>query len=183
MKHFILFSRQGFTSGNFKDLREAGRLDLVAHCVISSFFLSHKTRKDVILHVILNGPPTPPLYLKIEGNKLHDTRTDEFTIGKILKSVLDKNPHPGITLSKKSFQEVVKELSKENKIYVLEEKGEKIENIKLTENVAFILGDHIGLPKKEELFALRYGKKISLGKTVYLVADCITILNYNLDKV
>jgi|SRR3989344_7200487 len=183
MRHFILFSRQGFTSSNFKNLRDSGRLDLVSHCIISSFFLSHKTRKDVTLHIILNGPPNPPLYIKIEGSKLYDTRTDEETIGIILKNVLSNNKHPGFEISKKSFQELIKELSEENEIYVLEEKGELIENIRLKDNVAFVLGDQVGLPKKEELFALRYGKKISLGKTVYLAADCITILNYNLDKV
>jgi|SRR3989344_2957466 len=182
MRQFILFSRQGQTSGNFRNLRDAGRLDLVSHCIISSFFLSHKTRKEIILHIILNGPPNPPLHLQIKGEELHDTRTDEETIGHILKNVLSGKEHPGFKLSKKSFQEIVKELSQENEIYVLEEKGENIKNQELKDNSVFIIGDQVGLPKKEELFVLRYGKKLSLGKTVYLAADCITIINYNLDN-
>ena len=44
------------------------------------------------------------------------------------------------------------------------------------------LGDHVGLPKKAETFALRYGEKISLGKQPYLAASCITIINYLLDR-
>jgi tRNA pseudouridine-54 N-methylase len=44
-----------------------------------------------------------------------------------------------------------------------------------------VLGDHVGLPKKAEIFALRFGEKISLGKQPYLAASCITVINYLLD--
>ena len=45
-------------------------------------------------------------------------------------------------------------------------------------NPTSVLGDHAGLPKKAETFALRYGEKISLGKQPYLAASCITVVNY-----
>jgi tRNA (pseudouridine54-N1)-methyltransferase len=67
-------------------------------------------------------------------------------------------------------------------IYVLEEGGKDIANAELPENCMFVLGDHVGLPKKAEAFTLRYGEKISLGKQPYLAASCITILNYLLDR-
>lgn len=182
MRNFILYSRQGYTSANFKNLREAGRLDIVAHCLTSSFFLSHALRKDVVLHIILTGPPNPPKYIKVDGSKLHDVRCDEATWGEILKSVLSGKSHPGFELQTRSLQELIKDLSKENDIYVLEEKGEDIKNIKIKDNSVFVIGDHIGLPKKDENFVLRYGKKLSLSKKVYLAADCITIINYILDQ-
>lgn len=181
MRHFILFSRQGFTTSNFKNLRDAGRLDIVAHCIVSSFFKSHSLRRDVIFHISLNGPPNPPLYICIDGETVYDLRCDEETIGQILRNVLQGKEHKGFSLEKKSFQEIIKDLSKENDIYVLEEKGESINKIKLKDNSVFVIGDQVGLPKKEEGFVLRYGKKISLGNTIYLAADCITIINYNLD--
>lgn len=182
MKHFLILSRTGYTSSNFKSLREAGRLDIIAHCLTSSFFLSHALRKDVNLHIVLTGPPKPPLYIKVEGSKIHDVRCNEETWGEILKNILDDKAHPGFKIEKKSFQEVIKELSKDNEVYILEEKGKQIEKIKFNEDTLFIIGDQVGLPKKDEGFALRYGKKISLGKKVYLAADCITIINYILDK-
>ena len=52
----------------------------------------------------------------------------------------------------------------------------------IAENPLFVLGDHVGLPRKAETFALRYGEKISLGKQPYLAASCITIINYLLDR-
>lgn len=182
MRTFILYSRQAQTNGNFTNLRDAGRMDIVANCLNSAFFLSHALRKDVTLYLLLTGPPSPPICIRVQGDLLHDMRCDEFTAGEILKKILNGGSHPGIELSKQSLQELIKNLSKDNKIFVLEEKGDNIEDVKFSENSVFVIGDQVGLPKKEEGFILRYGKKISLGKTVYLATDCITIINYHLDK-
>ncbi|MBI2148209.1 hypothetical protein HYU23_00870 [Candidatus Woesearchaeota archaeon] len=182
MRNFLLYLRGGFTSGNFKNLRDAGRLDIVAHCLTSSFFLSHALRRDVIFHIILTGPPFPPKYIKVDGSKIHDVRCDEATWEVILRNVLSGKGHTGFEVFNKSFQEVVKELGNDNEIYVLEEKGENINNLEINNNCVFVIGDQVGLPKKDEGFVLRYGKKISLGKKVYLAADCITIINYTLDQ-
>jgi len=65
---------------------------------------------------------------------------------------------------------------------VLEEGGRNLQESPLPDNSLFILGDHVGLPKKAEAFALRFGEKISLGKTPYLATSCITIINYTLDQ-
>ena len=183
MRNFLLYLRGGSTSGNFKNLRDAGRLDIVAHCLTSSFFLSHALRRDVVFHIILTGPPNPPKYIKVDGSKIYDVRCDEVTMGEIIKKVLSDWEHKGFEIFTKSLQDVIKELAIDNNIYVLEEKGENIKKIKFKENSVFVIGDQVGIPKKDEGFVLRYGKKISLGKKVYLAADCITILNYNLDKI
>ena len=182
MREFLLFSRQGYTSGSFRNLKEA-RLDLVAHCLTSSFFLSHALRKDVVMHIVLSGKPNPPIYLKVVGEELYNVRSDEETWGRILITVLNKEKHEGFYIEKKSFQGVVKDLTSEGKRFlVLEEKGEDVLKCKLKGNEVFVLGDFIGLPKKEEGFVLRNGEKISLGKKAYLAADCITILNFVMDK-
>jgi tRNA pseudouridine-54 N-methylase len=182
MREFILYSRLGRTDPNWTNLHDAGRLDIVYECAVASLFLSHAIRKKVTFHTILNGPPTPPLYLKIEGATLHDVRTDQETWKQILKKVLSGKPHPGITEHKISFEALIKAEANEAKIYVLEEGGKDIAKIEFDAKPVFVLGDHVGLPKKAEGFALRYGEKISLGKQPYLAASCITVLNYLLDK-
>ena len=181
MREFILYSRLGRTDSNFTSLHDAGRLDIVYECAVASLFLSHGIRKNVTFHVILNGPPNPPLHLKIEGETLHDVRTDQETWKQILKKILSGKTHPGITTHKTSFEALVKANANEAQIYVLEEGGKPISEIDIGEKLVFVLGDHVGLPKKVEGFALRYGEKISLGKKPYLAASCITILNYLLD--
>jgi len=85
-------------------------------------------------------------------------------------------------MDKTSFEALIKAKAAESPIYVLEEGGKDVNETTLNENPVFVLGDHVGLPKKVEGFALRYGEKISLGKQPYLAATCITVLNYLLDR-
>jgi tRNA (pseudouridine54-N1)-methyltransferase len=149
---------------------------------VASLFLSHGLRKNVTFHAILSGPPVPPLHIKIDGAMLHDVRTDQETWKEIFKNILSGKAHPGIAVDRTSFEALLKARMKEASIYVLEEGGKNIDAISLDENSVLVLGDHIGLPKTVEGFALRYGQKTSLGKQPYLAASCITILNYLLDK-
>ena len=181
-REFILFSRIGQTDSNFHSLHDAGRLDIVHECIVGSLFLSHGLRRDVTFHAILNGPPTPPVHIQIDGETLYDVRTDMETWQVILKKTLQGKPHPGITKDKTSFEALVKAKAQTRKIYVLEEDGKDINEVEPEENSLFILGDHVGLPKKAEVFAQRFGEKISLGKQPYLAASCITIINYKLDQ-
>ncbi|MEM3696947.1 MAG: tRNA (pseudouridine(54)-N(1))-methyltransferase TrmY [Candidatus Bathyarchaeia archaeon] len=182
MREFILYSRLGRTDANWTSLHDAGRLDIVYECAVASLFLSHAIRKNVIFHAILNGPPNPPLQLKIDGATLHDVRTDQETWKQILKKALSGKPHPGVSLSKTSFEALIRVKAETSKIYVLEEGGKDIFETEIGANPIFVLGDHVGLPKKVEAFALRYGEKVSLGKKPYLASSCITILNYLLDR-
>jgi tRNA (pseudouridine54-N1)-methyltransferase len=181
LREFILYSRLGRTDSNFTNLHDAGRLDIVYECAVASLFLSHGLRKNTIFHTILSGPPNPPLHVKVDGAVLHDVRTDQKTWEQILRKVLSGKAHPGIIAHKTSFEALLKAKANEAQIYVLEEGGKPISEIDISDKPVFVLGDHVGLPKKVEGFALRYGEKISLGKQPYLAASCITILNYLLD--
>jgi len=182
MREFILYSRLGRTDSNWINLHDAGRLDIVYECIVAGLFLSHAIRKDSIFHAILNGPPNPPLHIKIEGASLYDVRTDQQTWTQILKKILSGKAHSGIPVDKTSFETLLKAQISKSHVYVLEESGKDVSTIEFSDNSIFVLGDHVGLPRKVEGFALRYGAKISLGKRPYLAASCITILNYLLDR-
>jgi tRNA (pseudouridine54-N1)-methyltransferase len=182
LREFLLYSRLGRTDSKWNSLHDAGRLDIVQECVVSSLFLSHGLRRDVTFHAILNGPPNPPVHLQIDGVELFDVRTDKETWTDILKKMLSGKPHPGITRDKTGFETLLKAKAQTSQIYVLEEHGIDIEEIEIAANPVFVLGDHVGMPRKAEGFALRYGEKVSLGKTPYLAASCITVLNYLLDR-
>ena len=181
MREFLLYSRVGKTDSHWSNMHDAGRLDVVYEGIVTSLFLSHGIRRDVTFNAVLNGPPTPPLHLQIKGAQLYDVRTDIGTWETILKKVLSGKTHPGITVDKTSFEALLKTKAEVASIYVLEEGGKNVAKTELGPNPVFVLGDHVGLPKKVESFALRFGEKISLGKTPYLAASCITVLNYLLD--
>jgi len=178
LREFVLFSRRGRTDSGFGSLREGGRLDVVYQCLLFGLFTSGAIRRNVVFYVVLGGPPKPPLLLTVDGRRLRDVRTDERTWEEILRKVLSGGLHQGISVRKESLQEVVRE--KEN-VFVLEEKGEDVWKVKFGDNPVFVLGDQVGLPKKDEKYALRFGRKISLGKRPYLAATCIDIINYLAD--
>jgi tRNA (pseudouridine54-N1)-methyltransferase len=182
LREFILYSRKGRTDSKFRSLREAGRLDVVQECIVASLFLSHGIRRNVVFHATLYGPPSPPLHLRIDGRTLRDVRTDQTTWEEILRKVLSGGMHAGISTGRQSFEALLKERSEKAEIYVLEEGGRSISEMRFGEPLVFVLGDHVGLPKKVEGFALRYGQKVSLGRKKYLAASCMTILNYHLDR-
>ncbi len=152
---------------------------MVYQSILMALFRSHALRRDVVFHAILGGPPHPPLELVVEGEKLSDVRTDERTWEDILRKVLSGRAHPGIYIRKNSLQQLVRE---KNNIFVLEESGESIRTIDLGTDPVFVLGDQVGLPKKDEEFVLRYGKKVSIGEKAYLASACICIINYILDQ-
>ena len=187
MRTFVIYSRKGRTDSRFniEDLPSSGgRMDLVARCVNSALWLSNKIREDSEIFIVLNGPPNPPVTLWFKGDTLRKVSPDERSIGIWIKKVLSsdfgkewKEFRNGILIARKSFQEIIKEHEKRN-IYVLHEKGKKL---KIKKDPVFVLGDHIGLPKNEEKFVLRYGEKLSLGKKPYLASSCISILNWMCD--
>ena len=181
MREFLLYSRIGRTEPFWSNLHDAGRLDIVYECIIASLFLSHGLRRDVDFDAVLNGPPNPPIHLHINGLELFDVRTDIDTWNVILQKAISGKTHPGIKAQKNSFEALLKQEAQTHIVYVLEEGGKDVQTIQFPQNPLFVLGDHVGLPKNAERFALRFGEKISLGKKPYLAASCITVLNYLLD--
>jgi tRNA (pseudouridine54-N1)-methyltransferase len=114
----------------------------------------------------------------VDGRVLRDVRTDEETWRKLLSKTLSGGSHPGIHADKTSLQELIR--ARQN-IFVLEEKGADVWRVRFGENPVFVLGDQVGLPKKDEKFILRHGRKVSLGKKPYLAATCVDVVNYLAD--
>ncbi|MBU0930095.1 MAG: hypothetical protein KJ623_03400 [Nanoarchaeota archaeon] len=187
MREFIYYSTKGRTSGNFNDLMQAGRLDIVCHMIINTFYLSHDIRKNVKLDLILNGPPDPPKHIEfVYDENLPISKKD---VAGLLKRILYKykkgiksQPFPGCFIEKKSFMKVIEELKGRN-IYLLDKKGEDIDKIEIKENPIFIIGDEDGIPKKDKKVLLKNNViPINIGPEVYFASHVAVILNNYLDK-
>lgn len=192
MKHFIYFSKSAQTSGKALskysggDLMKAGRMDIVIHVIIHTFFLSHKLRDDVKLHLVFYGMPDPPKHIEMEVRP--ETSLSKKDIANLLKKILYKYREgkkrevlPGCWIEKKSFGEVIEELSKENEIFLLDKRGENIRKTKIRRNCAFIIGDHNGLPKKEFKRLKKEVNLVSLGKKTYFASQAVVIVHNELD--
>ena len=125
MRHFIYFSSKARTSGNFKDLMKAGRMDIVCNVIIQALFISNKMREDVHLHLIFNGAPNPPMHLEFISKELDKKTISKKDIVGLIKRMLYKcnkknktEVFPGCFIEKKSFQKLVNELEEEGKRYL-----------------------------------------------------------------
>jgi len=194
MRTFILWSRATTSSRfNLKDLPSSGkRMDIVARCIISAMWLSYSLRSDTRIFIVLNGSPEPPKTILFHP-EIKRVSPDERSIALWIKKALSKHEGKrdkewvtlsnGIKISGRSFQDVIKMLSEEEcSFYVLHERGKDIEEIEIGKNPVFILGDHEGIPKNEEAFALRMGERISLGKKSYLASSCISVMQWICDR-
>lgn len=189
-----MYSRKGVTFSDFtiKDLPgSGGRMDLNARCIISALWLSRDLRRDSRIVISLNGPPKPPLAIAFDGKELQRVSPDEKNVAHWIKKALNKRnqidegwyeAHDGIYISDKSFQDLIKDREDRN-FYVLHESGKDIRDTELKKDPVFVLGDHIGLPKKEEEFVQRYNTdKISLGPESYFATQSITLVHNELDR-
>ncbi|MBD3252152.1 hypothetical protein GF386_00280 [Candidatus Pacearchaeota archaeon] len=186
-REFIYYSSKARTSGNFRDLMKAGRMDIVCNVIIQCLFLSNKLRENVNLHLIFNGPPSPPRHLEFISDKLDKNLISKKDIAGLIKRILykcnenkKKEIFPGCFIEKKSFSQLTKELEEQNReIMILDKKGRSIresENSQL-ENSVFVIGDHEGLPRKE----IKGFNKISIGKKTYFASQAFIIVNNELD--
>jgi tRNA (pseudouridine54-N1)-methyltransferase len=196
MREFIYFSSKAKTSGNFGDnLMEAGRMDIACHVLINTFFLSHKLREDVKLHMIFYGAPDPPKHLEFEPSRRLGDSENKIDISKkdvagLIRRMLYKYKEgrkneiaPGYWIEKKSLFAVIDELEEGGRtVYILDDKGEDIRDIEISKDCVFLLGDHEGLPGKELKRLKKICVPVSVGPRVLFASQVVTIVSNELDR-
>ncbi len=189
MREFVYFSRKAVTTGNFSDLMDAGRMDIVAHIVIHSFFVSHAIRDDVTLHLFFYGQPDPPKHLELHVSADENVISKKDVIG-LIKRLLYKykagkknEALPGCFVEKKGLLQFVKDCEEqERNLYVLDGKGEDIRTVEIGENPIFFLGDHDGFGKDELRRLKKAATSVSLGKKTYFASQTMAVVQYELDR-
>ncbi|MEM1578945.1 MAG: tRNA (pseudouridine(54)-N(1))-methyltransferase TrmY [Archaeoglobaceae archaeon] len=192
MRGFLVIGNEAFTEPfNLSDLPGAGRMDILCRCVSQALFLSHSIRRDVEVFLVLLGKPDPPKVIRIRSNELRRMSPDERNIaGHIRKAVGFKitkewtETNSGIFVARKTLLELLKELSKNYRIYYMREDGKDLrEVISKISDPLFIVGDHIGVKKEEEEVLLSFTDTIvSVSKLSLMAEQCIAIANYELDR-
>lgn len=195
MREFILLALKAKTSPEFslENLPEAGRMDLVCRVVSNSLWISNDIRRDSAVHIAMSGPKAPPKIISFYGKSLKGLEPDERTIAKSIKLALkeglklklneEKGVSPGIKVSKKAFETLVKEKAGTNRLIYLHPKGEDLRNFDFKENMVFVFGDHLGLPRKTEKLLDRLGaQKIKLGPKMLFASHCSVIVHNELDR-
>ena len=197
MREIIYYSRTAPTSGSYikENLQDSGRIDIAIHTVIAAFFLSHKIRTDVKLHLCFAGPPDPPKHLEIMPVTEGKTGIDKIYLAKtnisiVLKKMLYKfregekrEVFPGFLVERKGFIELIKDFVKEGRnVYLLDLDGEDIRAVKIEKDPVFVLGDHYGLPIKELKRLKRSCTTLTIGKRTYFASQTLAVLNNEIDR-
>lgn len=190
MREFVYYSKKAVTAGNFiKDnLMKAGRMDIVCNFFIQALFVSNRIRKDIKLHMIFDGPPTPGVHLIFDSSK--EMPVSKKDIAGLIKRMLYKclkdsgkiiEVFPGCFVERKSFESLIKELDKKGKnIFVLDKKGKDIRDLAIRGNEVFVFGDHEGFPGKEKF--LKSIEKISVGPRVLFASQVAVLVNNDMDR-
>ncbi len=189
MRTFVIISSTASTAPYIKDLKSAGRIDILLHSIISSLFASNTFREDVELHLYLMGKPNPPRHILIKYHK--DNTISKKDLKKLIEICLKKckpgitrEVHPGVFVDDAPIDKFIEEISKEKNTYFLDSNGSHIKNekAKLYDSV-FILGDHDGFDKQTKKFLKKNCHKLSLGPKIYFTSQSITIINYEIDNI
>ena len=193
MRRYVIIGHRATTSPDFSldDLAgETGRLDILLRCINSGFFLSHAIREDVEMHLVLQGPPSPPKTIRLVGSELKYLNPDERSTGALIRTALgakangETKSSPGIYISARSLADVISILARNSHIYYLREDGHDVRRLPSFESdVTFVLGDDSDLTPEEEAIIAQYNPmKVSLGKKSLHADHCIVIANNELDR-
>jgi len=184
MREFVYFSNKAVTTGNFTDLMKAGRMDIVSHIVIHSFFVSNNMRDNVKLHLFFYGRPDPPKHLEINSGASISKKDVIGLIKRMLYKYKKDKKFEALDncfIEKKSLLKFVDELGNGD-IFILDSKGEDIRTIEIGKDPVFIIGDQEGFPQKEKKRLKKLAKPVSLGKTTYFASQTMSILQNELDR-
>ncbi|MHA1236669.1 MAG: hypothetical protein ACTSQ9_03290 [Candidatus Hodarchaeales archaeon] len=174
-RRFIMISNTVDTSKplSLNSLTGYGRLDVLCRCISSSFFLSNRFRKDVILQIYFS---INKLILEINGSTVRGINPDERAIAGVLKRIFSGLDYSGIKFYKGELADLLSEFQP----VLLDQKG-KLLRSGFSKYQSFLIGDQVGYPSGHEQSFLEL-EKISLGSIEYLSSQTINILNFRLDQ-
>ncbi|MEM0372479.1 MAG: hypothetical protein QXO69_01420 [archaeon] len=158
----------------------SARMDLVARCVNAALWLDHGIRRDVVVYFCFSNNIT----VRIDG-RVRNMNPDERNIASFFKHIQGGKSFPGISLNRAGLWDVVAEAKARN-CFVLDKNGIDISEFTKNHSIqdsVFLLGDDIGLSKKEVVKASELGfVPLSIGPKSYFTSQCICFLNIWLDR-
>ena len=196
MRIFALRLRRGPTSAEYieKSIGGDNHFEIAAHGIANAFYISKHIRRDIVFHTVLEGPPCPPIIVSLDSREEVDIGGfDEKTILSLIKTALNGSSSlkpnetydagPGLRVTRRSFESLVREISAVYPTFILSRKGTDIRGTDIPGDCCFLLTDHIPMQKKTFHLLERLGvKKISLGPTTLFTSQCIVLVHNELDR-
>jgi len=162
-------------------------MDILCRCATEAFLVSHGIRRDVLLYFVIRDR----LLIRLDGERLRYLNPDERSTAALIKKAIamaQGNPPgkwkpstPGIHARWGDLATVRAELEAAGfSLYILEERGDFLRRVELSERAAFFLSDHKDFTP-EDLSHLEGLSRISLGPRSLQAQTCIALVHNELD--
>ena len=194
MRRFVITGHKAIADGSFKldDLGGGGgRVDILCRCVNSAFVLSHSVRTDAEIYLVMEGGEDAPKTVRVDGSTVRYLNPDERSTASLIRNAcLKKLPpgkelvsSPGVSISRKGFADILKELSGKGTFVYLKEDGTDVRDFSFPEDPIFVLGDNQDLTEEEESLLLSYNPaKISVGPVSLHADHCMILVQNEMDR-
>jgi tRNA (pseudouridine54-N1)-methyltransferase len=190
VRRFLVVGHRAVTSPDFSldDLAgAAGRMDILLNAANAALLLAHDMRRDAEADLLLLGPPDPPRFVRILGDRVRsyqpDVRSNAALLRKALEhgSRVEHEPAPGILASKASLAEALDRLGPT--FVLLQEGGQDIRETPVPADATFVLSDNQELtPEEERIVLARNPLVIGLGPYALHTDQAIVLVQNELDR-
>ena len=189
MRQFVFVAHEVPTEPDFSlDAlpSEAGRLDLLARCLLSTFLLSHGIREDVRAFLVIQDE----FILRFEGSELRGLHPDERSTGAHLRGAIETAADtigaeelehgPGTYATRGGLADVLDSVS--GTVVHLHEDGESVGEFEPPADPVFVLSDHREFTEGEaELLAEHAEHRLRLGPKALHADDAVAVAHNWLD--
>ncbi|PSP80288.1 tRNA (pseudouridine(54)-N(1))-methyltransferase TrmY [Halobacteriales archaeon QS_1_68_20] len=166
---------------------EAGRLDLLARCLLSAFLVSHGLREDVRAYVVVRDE----YVLRFEGAELQGLHPDERSTAARVRDAIEAGNDaigaeelesaPGIYATRGDFADALDAVD-DGTLVALHEDGDSAVDVDPPADPVFVLSDHREFTDAEaDLLAERADHRLRLGPTALHADDAVAVAHNWLD--
>ncbi len=196
MRVFVLRARKGPTAAERvpESFGPPSHFEVICHSLANALFVSKGVRDDVVFHLVLEGGTEAPKIITFRcGELYHLGGFDEKAMAAAVSRALaasrglamgsTRNVAEGLSVTRQSFERLVRELAAAYPTYLLAENGEDIRTAALEEDGCFLFTDHIPMQKKTLSLLSRLGvRHLSLGPRMLFASHCMVLVHNELDR-
>ena len=199
MTEFVVRARAAAADAD-RFLSQVGQglgVEYLADIVRHSLFVSQGHREEVTVSLVLEKSQDFSRVVSISGASLgslddiHEAAllkaiADALRAGNGLKKHETRTDDRGISVTAKSFEQLVRERAEAGTVFLLDPDGLDVRKEEVLTELAeavFVMTDHTPMPKNTYKSMQRQGvKKLSLGPGMLHTAQCVSILLNELDR-
>jgi tRNA (pseudouridine54-N1)-methyltransferase len=194
MRRFVVIGQRARAEPSFllSDIPStSGRLDVLLRCLRAGLLVSHGVRRDTIVYLCLLGDPERPRIVRFDGPAAKYMRPDERSLATVVRKALSTaadggnftRVREGIAIADGGLSRLWAELEGSHCV-LLEEGAPDLRECALPgEDLAFVIGDHLGWPEgaREALLA-KGAQTASVGPISLHAEDVVTLVANELDR-